>query len=178
MAEEQIQNQTAEPAAPAAPAATETRTFTQDDVNNLIAKESRKAVEKAMSELGVTDAGSAKEALAKAKELMDAQKSNEQKLAEQIKAESERATLAEQKAAAIEAKFAALAKGIDAGKAEKAAKLAQDYEGDTIDAKLDAMLKDFPEFIKQTTAPAFGAPTQNTQPSKDAALMEIIRANM
>ena len=104
MADEQVQ--TTEQTA--APAATETRTFTQDDVNNLIAKESRKAVEKAMSELGVTDARSAKEALAKAKELMEAQKSNEQKLAEQIKAESERATLAEQKAAAIEAKFAAL----------------------------------------------------------------------
>ncbi len=174
MADEQVQ--TTEQTA--APAATETRTFTQDDVNNLIAKESRKAVEKAMSELGVTDARSAKEALAKAKELMDAQKSNEQKLAEQIKAESERATLAEQKAAAIEAKFAALSKGIPADKAERAAKLAQDYDGDTMDAKIDAMLKDFPEFIKQTAAPAFGSPTQNTQPSKDAELLDLIRKNM
>ena len=53
---------------------TEGNNFTQKDVNNLVAKETKKAVEKLLKELGVEDVKSAKEGLSKFKEIQEAQK--------------------------------------------------------------------------------------------------------
>ena len=53
---------------------TEEKTFTQEDVNNLVAKESKKAMEKLLRELGVEDMKSAKEGLKKFKEIQSKQK--------------------------------------------------------------------------------------------------------
>ena len=63
---------------------TEEKTFTQEDVNNLVAKESKKAMEKLLRELGVEDMKSAKEGLKKFKEIQDAQKSDYDKALEKI----------------------------------------------------------------------------------------------
>ena len=63
---------------------TEENTFTQEDVNNLVAKESKRAVEKLLKELGVEDVKSAKEGLKKFKEIQDAQKSDYDKALETI----------------------------------------------------------------------------------------------
>ena len=63
---------------------TEGNTFTQEDVNNLVAKESKRAVEKLLKELGVEDVKSAKEGLSKFKEIQDAQKSDYDKALETI----------------------------------------------------------------------------------------------
>lgn len=63
---------------------TEEKTFTQEDVNNLVAKESKKAMEKLLRELGVEDMKSAKEGLKKFKEIQDAQKSDYDKALETI----------------------------------------------------------------------------------------------
>ena len=63
---------------------TEEKTFTQEDVNNLVAKESKKAMEKLLRELGVEDVISAKEGLKKLKEIQDAQKSDYDKALETI----------------------------------------------------------------------------------------------
>lgn len=65
---------------------TEENTFTQEDVNNLVAKESKKAVEKLLKDLGVEDVKSAKEGLKKFKEIQDAQKSDYDKALERIEA--------------------------------------------------------------------------------------------
>lgn len=63
---------------------TEEKTFTQEDVNNLVAKESKKAMEKLLKDLGVEDMKSAKEGLKKFKEIQDAQKSDYEKALETI----------------------------------------------------------------------------------------------
>ena len=63
---------------------TEEKTFTQEDVNNLVAKESKKAVEKLLKDLGVEDVKSAKEGLKKFKEIKDPQKSDYDKALETI----------------------------------------------------------------------------------------------
>lgn len=62
------------------------KTFTQEEVNGLVAKESKSAIEKALKDLGIEDVKSAKEGLAKLKELRDAEKSDLEKSQERIKA--------------------------------------------------------------------------------------------
>ena len=63
---------------------TEEKSFTQEDVNNIVAKETKKAVEKLLKDLGVEDVISAKEGLKKFKEIQDAQKSDYDKALETI----------------------------------------------------------------------------------------------
>ena len=69
---------------PVAETKTEENTFTQEDVNNIVAKESKKAVEKLLKDLGVEDVKSAKEGLSKFKEIQDSQKSDYDKALERI----------------------------------------------------------------------------------------------
>lgn len=73
----------------------ETKFYTQDDLNNIVAKESKKAIEKMLKDLGVEDVKSAKEGLKKFNEIQEAQKTDLQKALE-------RAELAEQKIATYE----------------------------------------------------------------------------
>lgn len=168
-----------EPATPAKPA---TKTFSQDDVNNLIAKESKAAVEKVLSDLGVQDAKSAKEGLAKLKEIQDAQKSEAEKLAADLAASTEKITEAEARAIAAEAKLAAISAGIPADKADKVVKLAAAYDGETITEKIDAVLQEFPELKgqtaqQQTPPPAIGGKTNNQAvPEADKMLAEARKA--
>lgn len=63
---------------------TEENNFTQEDVNNIVAKETKKVVEKLLKDLGVEDVNSAKEGLKKFKEIQDAQKSDYDKALESI----------------------------------------------------------------------------------------------
>ena len=139
------------------------KTFSQEDVNNLIAKESKNAVEKILKDLGVQDAKSAKEGLAKLKEMQDAQKSESEKLAESLKATEAAKNEAEAKANAAEAKFAAIAAGVPVDKADKVVKLAMAYDGETIQDKINAVLTEIPELKGQPArqAPALGGKTNN-----------------
>lgn len=61
------------------PPTPEPKTFSQEDVNGIVAKESKAAIEKMLKDLGVEDVKSAKEGLAKFKELQNAQKSELEK---------------------------------------------------------------------------------------------------
>lgn len=60
----------------------EEKSFTQEDVNNIVAKESKKAVEKLLKDLGVEDVKSAKDGLKTFKEMQEAQKSDLEKALE------------------------------------------------------------------------------------------------
>lgn len=60
----------------------ETKTYTQQDVNNIVAKESKKAMEKMLKDLGVENVKSAKEGLKKFNEIQEAQKTDLQKAIE------------------------------------------------------------------------------------------------
>ena len=67
---------------------TKSENYTQKDLSNLIAKETKKAQEKILKDLGVEDFKSAKEGLVKLKEIQDAQKTETQR----IQDENERLT--------------------------------------------------------------------------------------
>jgi galactitol-specific phosphotransferase system IIB component len=129
------------------------KTFSQEDVNNLIAKESKNAVEKILKDLGVQDAKSAKTEAAK--------------------------TEAEAKANAAEAKFAAIAAGVPVDKADKVVKLAMAYDGETIQDKISAVLAEIPELKgqPQAQAPSLGGKTNNQATSDiDKMLAEARKA--
>lgn len=122
------------------------KTFTQEDVNNLIARESKSAVEKLLKDAGIAAEGDYKASLAAFKGWQDSQKS------ELEKATGAQATLAKEKADAVaradalERQLTAVGKGIPADKSAKYIKLAEAYMTDKVDfaAALDLAVKDFP----------------------------------
>src|SRR5690606_12545213 len=67
------------------PPATPDKTFTQTDVNNLVAKESKTAQEKLLKKLGIEDFDSAKDGLEKFKQWQEDQKTDAEKQSEALK---------------------------------------------------------------------------------------------
>ena len=69
------------------------RTFSQEEVNGLVAKESEKAQEQIFKSLGFEDIKSAKEGFEKLKAWEDSQKSESEKSAEALTAKEQEPTL-------------------------------------------------------------------------------------
>ena len=67
------------------PEGKEEKTFTQEDVNNLVSRESKKAKESLLKDLGVEDFDSAKDGLEKYQAYIDSQKSESEKKDDTIK---------------------------------------------------------------------------------------------
>jgi len=137
------------------------KTFTQAEVNALNAKTKTSERIALLKELGIEDAKDAKDALKKYKEAEDAKKTESEKLQEAIKAEQTKATTAEQRATIAEAQLEAVKLGVPADKAQKMVKLAMTYDGETVSDKLNAVLKDFPEFKGGSTLDKFGNAIKN-----------------
>lgn len=87
------------------------KTFTQEDVNRLLKNEKESAKKALLKELGVEDAKSAKEGLAKYKEILDKDKSDAQKAGENLAAETKAKQEAEKRALLAEAKVEVLSAG-------------------------------------------------------------------
>lgn len=142
----------------------EEKTFTQADVNNLVARESKASVEKLLKEVGIDHNGDYKSALKAFTEWQNNQKTELEKAqgtlttAEKAKAE------AEAKAALLERKFEAVGKGIPADKTDKYIKLAEAYMDDKIDfgKALELALKDFPIAEKGTPGAGGNPPPTST----------------
>ena len=91
-----------------------TKTFTQDEVTGLVAKESRKAQEKIFKSLGFEDIKSAKEGLQQLKEWKDSQKSEVEKQSEALAVKEKELELALSDKKNLEAKLSALTLGVNA----------------------------------------------------------------
>lgn len=87
------------------------KTFTQEDVNALLKKEKESAKKALLKELGVEDAKSAKDGLAKYKEILDKDKTDAQKAQETANAETKARQEAEKRALLAEAKVEVLSAG-------------------------------------------------------------------
>lgn len=96
----------------ATPPATPSKTFTQEEVNRMMAEEKRQGRMSVLKELGVEDEASAKDALSKYQAGIEAQKSDLQKAQDAIKAEQESRAQAEAKARQLDNKLSALTKGV------------------------------------------------------------------
>lgn len=122
------------------------RTFTQDQVTAIVAKESKQAVEALLKDAGVAPGEDYKASLQAFRDWQDSQKTDLQKaMDKQNELEKERVA-AEQKVQALEQRLMAVSMGIPADRADKYVKLAAAYMDEKTDfAKaLQAAVKDFP----------------------------------
>lgn len=127
------------------PAQEAAKTFTQDEVNDLI----KSRLERERKGLP------GKDELEAFHKWQDDQKSAEQKSAEAIRAETDRAEAAEKKVAALEAKLLAASKGVKPDAADDVVALAQLKVSDDVplEKAIDEVLKKYPQFAG-TSAPA------------------------
>lgn len=130
----------------------EAKTYSQEDVNNVVAKETRKATEKLLQSLGVEDFNGAKEGLAKLKEWQESQKSEAQKQAETLEnLKGENASLSEQ-VAKLTAVNKALGLGVKAEAVDDVVTLAEKLvsEDVTVEQALGKVLEKYPQFGGKT----------------------------
>ena len=123
----------------------------QSEVNNLIAKEKKKATEKILRDLGIDDFENAKEGLKKFKEWQESQKSEAQKLSDRLQAlEKERGSLSEENER-LKAQLSALKAGVKADSVEDVVVLARNYISDDVDMDqaIQKVLEKYPHFKAQ-----------------------------
>ena len=87
------------------------RTFTQEEVNRMMRDEKESAKKSLLRELGVDDAKTAKEGLAKYREILDKDKTDAERAKEGLAAETKAKGEAERRALLAEAKVEALSAG-------------------------------------------------------------------
>ena len=165
------------PATPPATEPAEQPKYTDKQLNDLIAKESGKRQEKATADLlakmGFKSIEEVEAFIKTRQESMTQAEKDKLKIAEQ---EAAAATNAKERDEA-KAEVAALKAGVPADKVAKVVKLAAGYDGDTMDAKITALLADFPDFIKaQAGAPQnAGRVTGQQGVSDEERLLAIAR---
>ena len=177
---------TTPPANTTTPPPADDKKFSQADVDGAAAKARKSAEEKFLKELGVADAKTAKDAIAAFQKAQDEQKSEIEKATGRATDAEKRATDAEARAAALEMRFAVVSAGVPAEKADRVAKLAAQYDGETASARVEAVKADFPElFAAQNSAAAaeggekkvaaFGSQSKGGGQNREATLLEIAR---
>lgn len=126
----------------------EMKTFTQEDVNNIVAREAKKAQEKLLKQLGIEDFNSAKEGLQKFKEWQESQKTEAQKQAERLQQLEQQFTAVQQEKEALAAQLAAVKAGVHADYVEDVIVLAQRLvnEDTTIDDAIAKVIEKYPHF--------------------------------
>ena len=122
------------------------KTFTQEDVNRLLKNEKESAKKALLKELGVEDAKSAKEGLAKYKEILDKDKTAAEKAGEDLAAETKAKQEAEKRALLAEAKVEVLSAGCKPEYLEDVITLAMTKVSD--DKDLAAVVKEMKESSK------------------------------
>lgn len=134
----------------------ETKTFSQDDVNNVAAKEAKKAQEKLLKQLGIDDFDNAKDGMAKFKEWQESQKTEQQKQVERLQELETNYSTASEENAGLKAQISAMKAGVKADSVEDVVVLAQRLVND--DTDMDTAIKQVVERY-----PQFGAEQQKEE---------------
>jgi len=128
----------------------EDNTFSQEDVNNIVARESKKAQEKLLKQLGIEDFDNAKEGFQKFQEWQESQKTEVEKKAEQLEKlqsenESKDTTINQ-----LQAQLSALKTGVIADSVEDVVALAKNYVSDDVDmdTAIKQVIEKYPHFAK------------------------------
>lgn len=157
------------------------KTFTQDEVTGLVAKESRKAQEKIFKDLGFENFKSAKEGLQQLKEWKDSQKSEAEKQSEALAAKEKELEVALSSQRLLEAKLSALTLGVNAESVDDVITLSNRLVSDevSIEDAIGQVLQKYPQFgcaeqpeEKKPTFSAGGNPTAGTN-QEDAFLKAL-----
>lgn len=124
------------------------RTFSQEEVNGLVAKESKKAQEKIFKSLGFEDIKSAKEGFEKLKAWEDSQKSESEKSAEALNAKEQELAKALSDNKTLSAQLSALKQGVTADSVDDVIALSERLVSDevSIDDAIKQILTKYPQF--------------------------------
>lgn len=136
-----------------APEKAEEKLFRQEDVNNIVAREAKKAQEKLLKELGIDDFDNAKEGLQKFREWQESQKTEQEKLQESVqKLTQDNETLASENAS-LKAQLSALKQGVKADSVEDVIALAERLVNDetTIDDAIKQVIEKYPHFAENVS---------------------------
>lgn len=135
-----------------------TKTFTQDDVNSVAAKEAKKAQEKLLKQLGITDFENAKEGMKKFQEWQESQKTEAQKQMERLQELETNFQSAQEAKSNLEMQVAVLSAGVVKDYAQDVAALAKNYMTEEVDINqaVQMVVDKYPHFTgeqKQDTPP-------------------------
>lgn len=127
------------------------KTFSQADVNALVARESKASQTKLFKELGITDIKNHQDGMAKFHEWQKSQKTDAELLQDQIK--NSETTLSEKDAIikGYQDKEIITSLGVKSELSAKVLKLAELEEGDDLKAKVEKVLAEFPMFKNEST---------------------------
>jgi len=160
------------------------RTFSQEEVNGLVAKESKKAQERIFKSLGFEDIKSAKEGFEKLKAWEDSQKSESEKSAEALNAKEQELAKALSDNKTLSAQLSALKQGVIADSVDDVIALSERLVSDevSIDDAIKQILTKYPQFgtkqeqDEEKPKPTFataGNPTAGTSNQEDAFLKAL-----
>lgn len=125
--------------------------FTQEDVNNIVARETKKVQEKILKQLGVEDFNTAKEGIEKFREWQESQKTEQERQQEQFNKlkQSYESILAEKEK--LVAQISAMKAGVRADSVEDVVILANALVNDevTIDEAIKQVVTKYPHFLAQ-----------------------------
>lgn len=140
------------------------RTFTQTEVNGLVARESKSAVEKLLKSAGIAPEGDYKASLEAFRQWKESQKTDLENASEQMQNLQKQNT-------ALNEQLEALKAGVPVDKLDRYTKLAKAYqtEDTSFINALKLALKDFP-VSGQGIAAAGGNPAQKPEEQKKAPL--------
>lgn len=145
------------------------KTFSQDDVSGLVAKETKKAQEKMLKQLGITDFSTAKEGMQKYNEWVESQKTDQQRKEDELATYQTQAQQAEEKASLLESKLAAFELNVNAGDLEDVLVLAKAKGKDDIKEAIAEVIARYPHFTTQPANEDTPAPKYTTgQHKKDS----------
>lgn len=125
------------------------KTFTQEQVNGIVTKESRSAIEKTLKELGFDDFDNAKDGVEAYKEWQESQKTEQEKIADELESiKSEKSTI-EQQYDNLQAENLALKTGVIADSVEDVVALAKVKVTDDKDMEtaIKEVVEKYPNFV-------------------------------
>src|SRR5690606_28300574 len=109
------------------------KTFTQEDGNNIVAREVKKAQEKMMKQLGIEEFQSEKEGMQRFREWQESQKTEAEKQAEQLQKLQEQSQSLAAENEQLKAKLAAVQAGVNPNSIDDVVVLAKNYLSDDVD---------------------------------------------
>ncbi len=129
----------------------EDKTFTQEDVNNLISRETKKQQEKLLKQLGVEDFENAKEGMRKFKEWQESQKTEAEKQAERLQELEESYSNASKENETLKAQISAMKQGVKGESVEDVVILAKNMLSDDVDMEtaIKEVIEKYPHFAQE-----------------------------
>jgi hypothetical protein len=159
------------------PTPAEVAKYTDSQLNDLIKKNVGKETEKAQASFLEKAGVKSFDELVELQKLRQAQMSETEKLNVKIKEYETSSETARREAMEARAEAEALKKGVPADKVEKVRKLALSgmYEGESVQDKINAVLDEFPEYIKNSPPANIGGATSNQAQDATSNALEQAR---